>query len=137
MITDGLGEAGSDLKPRSKFLKSLNANPRRDGVKYTIVAGNLNPARRMTANCLENTASWIPNRVSNVWGIRHTKNKLAGSAQRMRERGKSDGPVGVSRCKLKGVDDFVVVAADHTSLHYPINGNPPAAWETIRDRLSR
>jgi pimeloyl-ACP methyl ester carboxylesterase len=137
MITDGLGEAGDDLKPKSDFLKALNAHPRRDGVKYTIIAGNLDPARRMTANCLENTAGWIPNRVSNWWGFRQTKNKLAGSAQRMRERGRSDGPVGVSRCKLKGVEDFVIVAADHATLLYPVNGKQPAAWDTIRDRLTR
>ena len=137
MITDGLGEAGSDLKPGSAFLKALNANPRREGVKYTIIAGNLNPARRMTANCLENTADWIPNRVSKLWGFRQTKKKLAGSAERLRERGKSDGPVGVSRCKLKGVDDFVVVAADHATLVYPVKGKEPVAWETIRDRLNQ
>jgi hypothetical protein len=137
MITDGLGEAGGDLKPRSKFLKALNARGRRDGVKYTIIAGNQHPARRVTANCLDRTADWIPNRVSNWWGFRQTKDKLEDTAGRMRQRGDSDGPVSVKSCRLTGVDDFVVVAADHVSLYYPINGNPPAAWDTIRDRLNQ
>jgi pimeloyl-ACP methyl ester carboxylesterase len=137
MITDGLGEAGADLKPHSDFLEALNARPRRDGVRYTIVAGNQHPARRMTANCLDNTAGWIPDRVSNWWGFRHARHALETRAGRMRQRGDSDGPVGVTRCKLKGVDDFVIVAADHVSLFYPVNGHPPKSWDTIRDRLSR
>jgi pimeloyl-ACP methyl ester carboxylesterase len=135
MITDGLGEAGSDLKPKSGFLKQLNARGRRDGVKYTIVAGNQNPVRRVTANCLDRTADWIPNRVSKWWGFRQTKNKLETTAEHMRYDGKGDGPVTVSSCKLAGVDDFVVVAADHAGLYYPTHGKAPAAWETIRERL--
>jgi pimeloyl-ACP methyl ester carboxylesterase len=138
MITDGLGEAGTDLKPGSAFLAALNARPRRAGVKYTIVAGNQHPARRMTANCLDETAGWIPRRAAKWWGFRHTKDKLEGVAGRMRQRGASDGPVHVESCRLAGVDDFVVVAADHVTLYYPkSDGRPPAAWDTIRDRLSR
>ena len=38
-ITDGLGEAAAEIKPRSDFLKDLNAQPRREGVRYTIIAG--------------------------------------------------------------------------------------------------
>jgi pimeloyl-ACP methyl ester carboxylesterase len=137
MITDGLGEAGADLKPHSRFLEALNARPRRDGVKYTIIAGNQHPARRMTANCLDNSTDWIPRRASRWWGVRQAKTALENTAGRMRQRGDSDGPVSVSRCRLKGVDDFVVVASDHVGLYHPVNGNPPAAWDTIRDRLNQ
>lgn len=136
MITDGLGEAGSDLAPHSEFLEALNRLPRREGVHYTIIAGNQHPVRRMTANTLENTAYLIPNAVSDWWGIRQTKRKLESTAMRMRQEGGSDGPVAVSRCKLKGVDDFVVVAADHASLVFPEHGDTPVAWNTIRDRLN-
>jgi hypothetical protein len=107
-------------------------------VKYTIIAGNLNPVRRVTANCIEGTAGWIPRKVSNVWGFRQTKAKLTGMAERMRDRGEGDGPVGVSRCKLAGVDDFVVVPCDHAGLYFPAGPKKaPVAWETIKDRLSR
>ena len=136
MVTDGLGEAGSDLKPHSKFLESLNARGRREGVRYTIVAGNQHPARRMTANGLDTAADCIPGAVSNWWGFRQTKRKLERTAGRMRQRGESDGPVSVDRCRLRGVDDFVVVAADHVSLYYPQSGKRPAAWDTIQDRLN-
>ncbi len=135
MITDGLGEAGADLKPGSNFLRVLNAHPRRAGVKYTIVAGNQHPARRITTNCIDGVAGWIPNCVSNWWGFRQTKNKLLNTAGRMRQRGESDGPVSVESCRLDGVDDFVVVAATHASLCYPCDGYLPA-WDTIRDRLN-
>jgi len=43
MITDGLGEAGRDLKPNSRFLARLNSLPRRSSVEYTIIAGTRNP----------------------------------------------------------------------------------------------
>jgi pimeloyl-ACP methyl ester carboxylesterase len=137
MITDGLGEAGADLKPRSGFLRDLNALPRRDGVKYTIIAGNQHPAREVTATAIEETASLIPDRVSNWWGFRQTKTALENKAGRMRQSGKSDGPVDVKSCRLKGVNDFVVVACDHEGLYSPVNGGPPASWDVIRDRLSR
>jgi hypothetical protein len=51
--------------------------------------------------------------------------------------GKSDGPVSVSSTTLAGVDDFVVLPADHAALYYPVDGNKPAAWEVIRDRLKQ
>jgi pimeloyl-ACP methyl ester carboxylesterase len=138
MITDGLGEAGTDLKPDSQFLTVLNARGRREGVQYTNIAGSQHPVRRVTANCLDGTAGWIPDRIAHWWGFRHTKGKLEGMAGRMRERGGSDGPVSVESCRLAGVDDFVVVATDHAGLCYPrTEGQPPAAWETIRARLAR
>ena len=138
MITDGLGEAGRDLRPGSKFLRELNARPRREGVKYTIIAGSQHPARRMTADCLDATSRLVPRRASGWWGLRHCKDGLENGADKLRaKRSRGDGPVKLDSARLDGVDDFVVVHADHASLYLP-NGNlPPAAWEAIRDRLSR
>jgi pimeloyl-ACP methyl ester carboxylesterase len=137
MITDGLGEAGADLKPKSSFLRDLNSYPRRSSVKYTIIAGNQHPARAITATAIEGTASLIPRRASNWWGFRQTKAALENKAGRMRQSGKSDGPVDVKSCRLRGVDDLVVVACDHEGHYNPVNGGPPASWDVIRDRLSR
>ncbi len=138
MITDGLGEAGRDLKPRSKFLTKLNARPRRDGVKYTVVAGSQHPASRVTARYIGKTSNLIRGRAADWWGFRHAKRGLDRAADRMAHKtGTSDGPVKVSRAKLKGVDDFVVLPVDHGSICAPVNGNPPAAWEIIQDRLSQ
>ena len=117
MITDGLGEAGRDLKPGSAFLQELNARPRRDGVKYTIVAGNQHPASRVTSGVLERSSGLIRGRAANWWGLRQTKAALQRGAERMSEKtGDRDGPVKVSRAKLHGVDDFVVLPVDHASI---------------------
>jgi pimeloyl-ACP methyl ester carboxylesterase len=135
MITDGFGEAGRDLEPGSKFLKALNARPRREGVKYTIVCGDQSPVRRVSADWIDRTASWVPKRVSHWWGFRHCTDALKTQAVKVGNKSSgSDGPVKVRRAKLKGVDDFVIVNADHVSLYM---GSPPAAWDTIRDRLRR
>jgi pimeloyl-ACP methyl ester carboxylesterase len=136
MITDGLGEAGGDLKPGSDFLQGLNALPRRSGVKYTIIAGNQHPAREMTATTIAGTADLIPRRASQWWGFRQTKAALEDKAGRMRQSGKSDGPVDVKSCRLRGVDDFVVISCDHEGLYASVDGSPPASWDVIRDRLS-
>jgi pimeloyl-ACP methyl ester carboxylesterase len=136
MITDGLGEAGRDLKPRSKFLTELNARPRREGVKYTIIAGDQHPARRKTAEWMECTASLVPKRAESWWGFRHYKDGLTRQANKVRNKSsEGDGPVSVKRARLAGVDDFVVVHADHASLYIAEGKTPPAAWDTIRDRL--
>jgi hypothetical protein len=45
--------------------------------------------------------------------------------------------VSVESCRLEGVDDFVIVAADHATLYYPVGDRPPAAWDTIRARLNQ
>ena len=138
VITDGLGEAGRDLRPGSKFLRELNARPRRQGVKYTIIAGSQHPARRMTADCLDSTSRLVPRRASSWWGLRHFKDELEDRADRMRATtSRGDGPVKLRSARLTGVDDFVVVHADHASLYLPNGKLPPAAWEVIRERLAR
>lgn len=138
MITDGLGEAGRDLRPGSKFLRQLNARPRRQGVKYTIVCGDQHPARRVAADWIDCTASWVPKRASDWWGVRQGREALTRQANKVRDRASDgDGPVSVSRAKLEGVDDAVIVHADHVGLYLGSGNEPPAAWDTIRDRLSR
>ena len=138
MITDGLGEAGRDLKPGSKFLAELNSHPRREGVKYSIVCGDQHPVRRIAADWLDCSASWVPSRASNWWGFRQVKQGLSSKANRVRnESSASDGPVSVRRAKLDGVNDVVIVHADHASLYMGSDKEPPAAWDTIRDRLGR
>jgi pimeloyl-ACP methyl ester carboxylesterase len=137
MITDGLGEAGRDLRPGSKFLRELNARPRREGVRYTIIAGSQHPARKITAECLDATSRLVPQRAASWWGFRHCKDGLGRGASSVRSKsGGSDGPVKLDSARLEGVDDFVVVQADHASLYLPNGKLPPAAWEVIHQRLA-
>jgi pimeloyl-ACP methyl ester carboxylesterase len=136
MITDGLGEAGRDLKPTSAYLKQLNDRPRREGVSYTVIAGSQHPIYAMSADALDKSEKLIPRRAENWWGFRQTDRALTRAAEKMRHKtGTSDGPVSVSSTRLAGVDDEVVLPADHAALYYPVDGNKPAAWEIIRDRL--
>ena len=139
MITDGFGEAGRDLKPGSAFLRALNSRPRREGVKYTIVCGSQHPARKVAADWIDCTAGWVaPGKAMDWWGFRHCRQGLERQASKVRNKSSgNDGPVKVERAKLDGVDDVVIVHADHARLYIGTDEEPPAAWDTIRDRLSR
>jgi pimeloyl-ACP methyl ester carboxylesterase len=137
MITDGLGEAGRDLKPKSHFLTDLNARPRNSSVHYTIIAGDQNAARTIEADTLDGTANIIPQRARSWWGLRQINTSLHNAAQSTRETcGKSDGPVTLASTRLQGVSDHVIVHADHMNMYIPTGPTPPPAWATIRDRLA-
>jgi len=129
MITDGLGEAGKDLLPESKFLTSLNKLPRRAGVKYTIVNGNVHPVWQSAGNATAAVAAAIGPKAASWMYV----DRLATTLQN--HRSESDGPVSKESTKLDGVSDIVTVAADHNALFMPHDGQDPAAWPTIRDRL--
>lgn len=127
------GAAGRDLKPGSAFLAALNGGQRRSGVKYTVVAGNRNAFRNHTAGWVENTGEVFPNATVNWVGVRHVRWALSERAKSMRTvDSSSDGVVPLDSAKLEGVDDFVVVNADHVALAC---GHPPAAWDVVRARL--
>jgi pimeloyl-ACP methyl ester carboxylesterase len=133
-FTDGHGEAATDLKPDSDFLKALNAHPRRDGVKYTIIAGNHNILNRFGANAAASMEGCFTNK---IWGLRQCRSclesvecKLAGQTN------ESDGVVPLESAKLDGVNDIVIVHADHNALAMETRGAPPAAWGTIKARLA-
>ncbi|MGH7213770.1 MAG: esterase/lipase family protein [Tepidisphaeraceae bacterium] len=137
-ITDGLGEAGRDLKPGSRFLRELNDRPRRDGVKYTIIAGNRNEGWRWCAVAIHGAGNVLaPGPAKHWWGLRQTRNALSGAARKLSERTcASDGPVTARSTTLDGVQDWVELPGDHTSLHASVAGKQPVAWETVQARLA-
>jgi len=138
MITDGLGEAGGDMKPRSAFLTTLNDRPRRDGVKYTIIAGDQHPASRITGRTVSKVAGVLPEEARSLWGFRQSTNALQSFGDRIaNQTSPGDGPVTLDSAQLPGVDDFIVLHGDHHSLYQPKSDNNPIAWESIRDRMKR
>jgi triacylglycerol esterase/lipase EstA (alpha/beta hydrolase family) len=138
MLTDGLGEAARDLAPKSAMIHQLDSLSRRPGVEYTIVAGDQNPAWHIAAGVAAAPARWVPKRISNWWGIRQTRHVIEAASRRLdRHKSDNDGPVSLRSARLDGVDDFVILHADHSEMLNWHHGSPPASWETIRDRLSR
>lgn len=133
-VHDGLGEARNDLTPGSDFLAEINARPRRAGVKYTIVAGNRSCGWRHTANAMRGAAGWLPD-----WQwTRSAEDRLVSLAGKVEgQTGASDGLVSLESARLEGVDDFVLVPADHTTIACSANGDLPVAWPAISARLKR
>ncbi|HWE04768.1 MAG TPA: alpha/beta fold hydrolase [Tepidisphaeraceae bacterium] len=137
-ITAGLSEADRDLKPGSKFLGRLNSLPRRPGVRYTVIAGTQAPTVRMAAAAVEGVAHCLPGQIQ-AWPIfSRCDDGLAKYAERLRRKtSDGDGPVKVNSAKLAGVDDIVLLTADHCTLISMNHGLEPAAWEAIRARLEK
>ncbi|HET6880672.1 MAG TPA: alpha/beta fold hydrolase, partial [Pirellulales bacterium] len=134
MIADGLGEARHDIAPGSRYLAELNARGRRRGVRYTIVAGNRSCGWRYAGNVLRWSAVCVP---SAGWGT-DLGGKLHTWAEELESHECSnDGLVTLQSAFLPGVDDLVIVPADHTTLACSRNGRPPVAWPIIHDRLSK
>jgi hypothetical protein len=138
MITEGICQAAEDLRPGSTFLAELNARPLRDGVRYTIVAGERPVQYRVAAEMMEWPGEMVGDRVGSWWGFRQIKAAANDESRRLLgEIGDDDGPVSLASTRLADVGDFVVVAADHVALYESIDGQAPAAWPVVRDRLSK
>jgi pimeloyl-ACP methyl ester carboxylesterase len=135
LFTDGLGEANRDLLPGSKFLHRLNHFSRRQGVRYTIIAGDRNPFAQMAAEMAGTAAKEVGghNMVSQFLRM----GLSAAGAQLDAATAPGDGPTSLTSAKLAGVTDFVVVPGDHIDLVEPAKGKPPAALAIVEDRLAK
>ena len=86
IITGGLCEAGRDMAPGSKFLTELNGHTRRPDVRYTIVTGDQDPARRWAAVVVGAPAKWVPGFAKNWWGVKQARSGLATAAADLRDK---------------------------------------------------
>ncbi len=129
-LANGHGEAGIDLLPDSAFLRRLNARPAPTGVVLTILAGRSSPVTRSHVDELID------------WGRSHgavPADALEGwkGSLRALEDGSGDGAVALESARLEGVDDVVVLAANHLSLiERGWGAEPPPAIAEIRARLA-
>ena len=112
-LGDGLGEAAGDMAPGSAFLGALNRRPRRDGVAYHILAGDvgfLNPATRRRIEAQVAILGGVLGRVARAASV-----DLTGGFDELTD-GSGDGLVTVDRTRLVGVDDHVTIHANHLEL---------------------
>jgi pimeloyl-ACP methyl ester carboxylesterase len=136
LINEGVCEAAIDLEPGSAFLGALNTRPRRTGISYTIIAGDRSPISRYEANALALTRDLVPSVTIGWRWLRNIDSRLGQKEnQLMNWEGNADGPVNLQSAQLQGVTDFVALPADHLALYQTTGGQPPAAWDVIRDRL--
>jgi pimeloyl-ACP methyl ester carboxylesterase len=115
-LGDGLGEAAADMTPGSAFLKGLNSRPRRAGVSYHILAGDVGllPAsarRQIDAKLLAAREQAGPLGALVSLATADLPDRLDEVTD-----GTGDGCVSVARTRLAGVTDHVVIHANHAEL---------------------
>jgi pimeloyl-ACP methyl ester carboxylesterase len=116
-LGDGLGEAAADMTPGSAYLKALNARPRRAGVAYHILAGDVGVLSVSARRQVEDQVGALTRQGGLFGGL--TRAAVGGHfSERLDEitDGAGDGCVAVARTKLSGVADHVVIHANHAEL---------------------
>lgn len=140
-FTEGLGAAADDLLPGSRFLRTLNRRPRRSGVRYSILAGDRGFLTAEDRRTIEARLTALTRGGGLLGGLTRL---AAGDAPRQLDEltdGTGDGCVALSSARLDGVDDLVVVHADHVTLirgplFYPEPG-PVVCMDFVLRRLAR
>jgi pimeloyl-ACP methyl ester carboxylesterase len=140
-FADGLGEAADDLLPGSAFLEALNARPRRQGVRYSILAGDRG---FLTAEDRARVEARIRVLTSSGGLLGGLSRLAAGDVKRQLDEltdGTGDGCVAVASTRLEGVADHQILHADHVTLirgplFYPDPG-PVVCMEFVLKRLEQ
>ncbi|MFO0953477.1 MAG: alpha/beta fold hydrolase [Isosphaeraceae bacterium] len=116
-LGDGLGEAAADMLPGSPFLKRLNARPRREGVAYRILAGDVGLINKQARQQIESNVEAARRQAGVLGGLARlaTPPDLSGRLDEVSD-GTGDGAVSVARTRLAGVTDHVTIHANHAEL---------------------
>ena len=105
------------MTPGSEYLKALNARPRRPGVAYHTLAGDLGVLPASARRQVEGQINDLVRQGGLLGGL--TRMAAGGDfPERLDEvtDGTGDGCVSVARTKLEGVADHVVIHANHAEL---------------------
>lgn len=135
-VIDGLGEAAEELVPDSTFLADLNARPRNPRVEYTVILGT---GASMTAAEIEWIRESVIAKLTKVPGAKSGVEKLEALLGDMDElvEGKGDGVVAVSRGRLDGVSDTLVLPFGHLSVTgKPANDVVRQVQQLVVERLN-
>jgi pimeloyl-ACP methyl ester carboxylesterase len=140
-LSDGLGEAAGDMMPGSGFLKALNDRPRREGVRYHILAGDAGFLSAAARTQVEAQYRLMSRPGGLLGGL--TRLAIPNLLEQLDELtdGKGDGCVTVASTKLDGVADHEVLHANHVELIrgpllYPDPG-PVACMPWLLKRLAK
>jgi hypothetical protein len=104
------------MTPGSAFLRDLNRRPRRDGVAYHILAGDVGFLDRAARRRIEAQVALLGG-VRGVLGgmARAASDDLTEGLDELTD-GTGDGFITVERTKLDGVSDHVTIHANHLEL---------------------
>jgi pimeloyl-ACP methyl ester carboxylesterase len=115
-LSDGLGAAAEDLTPGSAFLRALNQHPRREGVRYHILAGDAGPLNPTTRDQIEAQLRVLTRGKGLIGGLaRFATGEVTARLDEMTE-GSGDGCVAVASTRLDGVADHQTIHANHVEL---------------------
>jgi pimeloyl-ACP methyl ester carboxylesterase len=112
LLGDGLGAAADDMTPASDYLNGLNARPRRDGVRYHILAGDLGYLNAQARRQIEAQTSGR----GVLGGIgRLVASGVSAPLDEITD-GLGDGCVSVASTRLEGVTDQRTLHVNHLEL---------------------
>ncbi len=115
-LADGVGLAANDMLPGSDFLRSLNARPRREGVAYHIVAGDVGILSRETRHTIEQRIELATQSAGILGKMAKAAAGDPGVILDELTDGTGDGCVAVERARIEGVEDFKILHANHAEL---------------------
>ncbi|MHC4107926.1 MAG: esterase/lipase family protein, partial [Planctomycetota bacterium] len=116
MAADGRGEAAVDLLPGSVFLTRLNARPLATHTRHTIVAGHVSPVDEGQLKEMLEQGRALADRDDVPGWVRTLSKSINSGLLGAAVRTLGDGTVSIDSAKLEGVEDFVVIEADHIGM---------------------
>ncbi|CAN5631779.1 hypothetical protein BH23PLA1_BH23PLA1_10360 [soil metagenome] len=116
LLSDGLAAAAEDMAPESAYMKRLNGRPRREGVRYHLLAGNAGFLNLDARRRIETQYQAVTKRAGVFGGLaRLAVGDLPAQLDELTE-GTGDGAVSVSSTRLEGAPEPVVIPVNHVEL---------------------